>query len=299
LKRAGLADELKENDLMGLTSPLALFPKNDSNSSKGIVEPATDSVQKQTVPATVFPKVNGEPSEGPDMAGCIGSTGNIETKDKTEVDMPAKDPTPTDHITGGMGSTPVNPKILSKCGGQLGGGSEEMSLMSQTIMPRDISIDIAESKKILRKMIQETTIGPKNAFGIAKKEGYGGNPDTDPAYIKGKRWTVDYNRSPKYKGNNKEGFDSDGYHSMGDYNDEMVKQAVQTVVDQSTGDYESDIGAIITYLQDQGSPVNNEAIESMYKLAVSKKTEFRDNDNDDGYGARLPAPDPYGERPLS
>jgi hypothetical protein len=179
LKQSGLADELEPTD------------------NKGIVEPNTDSVNKQTTPGTVFPEVPNDPSKGPDMAGCIGSTKGMETKDKTEVEAPAKDPEPTDHITGAIGSTPSNPNILPKQSGQCGGGAPVMQTMMKALMPKDISIDIAEGKKILEKMKEDIKHSPSvkgaaTAFG-PKQEGVvpvAGDPDKDPHFVKGKRWTV-------------------------------------------------------------------------------------------------------------
>ncbi len=209
LKKADLADELKEDvAVAGINNQ----PTVDSNAppenvESNIVEPDTQSVDKQTTQGTVFPPVN-DPMKGPDMGGCIGSTNSIETKDKTDVDSPTKDPSATDHVTGGMSSTPVNPNILSKSNGhnQSDSLSPVMTAMAKTIVPQDISIDIAESKRLLNKLMKEVTVGPKNAFGLKKvsnenesdqpeisKEGYGGDPDTDPKYVKGKRWTLKWN----------------------------------------------------------------------------------------------------------
>lgn len=183
LQQSGLADELEVGD------------------DKGVVEPNTDNVDKQTAPGTVFPKVPNDPSKGPDMAGCIGDTKGIQTSDKTDVDVPAKDPQPTDHITGAIGSTPSNPNILSKQNNQNGGEGSVVQAMMQTLVPKDISIDIAEGKKILAKMKQEsvlspTTKGAATAFGT-KHEGFvpvAGDPDKDPRFVKGKRWTVKWDK---------------------------------------------------------------------------------------------------------
>lgn len=184
LKHSGLADELEPTD------------------NKGIVEPNVSSVNKETTPGTVFPEVPNDPSKGPDMAGCIGSTKGMETKDKTEVEAPAKDPEPTDHITGAMGSTPSNPNILPKQSGQCGGGAPIMQTMMQTLMPKDISIDIAEGKNILKKMKEDIKYSPSikgaaTAFG-PKREGIvpsAGDPDKDPHFVKGKRWTVKWDNN--------------------------------------------------------------------------------------------------------
>jgi hypothetical protein len=211
LKHSGLADELKEQGLphnfddghnmdqgnkMAQASGLADINFQDSKDSS-IVEPNTDSVNKQTTPGTVFPEVPNDPSKGPDMAGCIGSTKGLETKDKTEVEAPAKDPEPTDHITGAIGSTPSNSNILPKQSGQCGGGAPVMQTMMKALMPKDISIDIAESKRILEKLKEDSTLSPTTkgaatAFG-PKQEGVvpaAGDPDKDPQFVKGKRWTV-------------------------------------------------------------------------------------------------------------
>jgi len=259
LKQAGLADELKEDIIQ--------IGNDDSNISSvdAIKEPTADSVQKQTVPVTTYPEIESDPEKGADMNGCIGSTEGNESQEKTDVDVSAKDPTPTDHVTGGMSAAPANPNILSKSCGQEGNLIPQTDIL-KAVIPKDISIDIAESKKLLKKMIGENIhIGTKNAFRFARentsietdepydalqdsygdwrvytksyhgtwkpvtrtmdkedaisqakrlndkykqqqtieKEGYGGDPDKDPAYVKGKRWTVaSYNNStPKIKEN--------------------------------------------------------------------------------------------------
>lgn len=214
LKQSGLADELKEQGLpcnfddghnMEQSDKMAkaagLADMDSQNDNKGIVEPNADVVDKQTTPATVFPEVPNDPSKGPDMTGCIGSTKGMETKDKSDVETAAKDPQPTDHITGAMGSTPSNPNILQKQSGQCGGGSTVMQTMMKSLVPKDISIDIAEGKKILEKMKKEsvlspTTKGSATAFG-PKSEGItpvAGDPDKDPQFVKGKRWTVKWGK---------------------------------------------------------------------------------------------------------
>jgi hypothetical protein len=216
LKQAGLADELKEQglpsgcddghnmkqgDKMAQSVGLADLNSEEPKDDKGVVEPNTNAVDKQTTPVTVFPEVPNDPTKGPDMGGGIGSTKGMETKDKTDVESPAKDPQPTDHITGGMGSTPSNPNILSKQNGQCGGGAPIMQTMMKTLMPKDISIDIAEGKKILQKLKEDsklspTTKGAATAFG-PKSEGFvpaAGDPDKDSCFVKGKRWTVKWGK---------------------------------------------------------------------------------------------------------
>lgn len=216
LKQSGLADELKEQglpcgfddghnmkqgDKMAQSVGLADLDSQEHKDDKGIVDPNTNSVDKQTTPGTVFPEVPNDPSKGPDMAGGIGDTKGMETKDKTDVESPSKDPQPTDHITGGMGSTPSNPNILSKQNGQCGGGAPIMQTMMKALMPKDISIDIAEGKKILQKLKEDsklspTTKGAATAFGT-KSEGFtpaAGDPDKDPQFVKGKRWTVKWGK---------------------------------------------------------------------------------------------------------
>lgn len=215
LKHSGLADEFKEQglpcgddgynmkqgDRMAQSVGLADLNLEEPKDDKGIVEPNTNTVDKQTTPGTVFSKVPNDPFKGPDMIGGIGSTKGMETKDKTDVESPAKDPQPTDHITGGMGSTPSNPNILPKQNGQCGGGSPIMQTMMKTLMPKDISIDIAEGKKILQKLKEDsklspTTKGSATAFGT-KQEGVvpaAGDPDKDPQFVKGKRWTVKWGK---------------------------------------------------------------------------------------------------------
>ena len=212
LKKAGLADELTEDlalgcgndkdmgqgDKMAQAAGLASMDPQEPDDSS-IVEPNTKSVDKQTVQGTVFEPVTADVGNGANMSGGIGSTNGISATDKTDVDVVPKDPQPTDHITGGMGSTPSNPNILTKQSGQLGGGAPIMQQMMKTLMPKDISIDIAEGKKILNKMMKEATLcpttkGAATAFGT-KKEGYGGTPGVDKAYGKNadgssKRWTV-------------------------------------------------------------------------------------------------------------
>lgn len=320
LKNAGLADELDENDLMGLESPLAIFP--DKSTSASIVEPDTGKVDKQTVPGTVYPPIKDDPFKGPDMAGCIGNTKNGEAEKKTPVDNPAKDPTPTDHITGAIGNSPSNPNVLSKSQGpgqQLGGGSITMS--PQKPVSQDITIDIAEAKKLLKKMIKENTKGPATAFGgteqkfqalqdyrsewkvyrpswhgswtpvtdvLSKQEALAkaeqlnktnnirnegmvpaaGDPDKDPAFDKGKRWTVNtYNRpTPKLK---------EIETSVGDYNNEIARQAVKTVISQSSYNEDEDMGSILAYLQDQGINISDDIIEKMYREEMAKKAQSK------------------------
>lgn len=154
LKKAGLADELDENNLFGLSSPLAIFP--DKQNSQGIQEPDAGKVDKQTEPGTVFPKVADDPSKGPDMQGSIGSTnfGGGGVQIKTNVEAPPKDPQPTKHVTGGMEGADSNPNILPK-NGTCGGGAMMMGMPAE---PQDISIDIKEGKKLLKKMLKESTI---------------------------------------------------------------------------------------------------------------------------------------------
>lgn len=173
-KKSELSDELSDED------------------KSGIVEPDTNSVIKQTSPVTVYPKVSTEPSKGPDMVGSIGSTNCGQPTNKNDVESPAKDPTPTDHVTGGMSAAQVNQNIMSKKSNPSGGGSDMMSTMVNAVLPQDISIDIEESKKILNKMIKDSTVSSKEELIKPKQEGFGGNPDTDKAYVKDKRWTVKY-----------------------------------------------------------------------------------------------------------
>lgn len=206
LRSAGLADELNENDLMGLMAPMSVFPNKQDN--KGIVEPDTNNVDKQTSPGTVYPKVDSDPMKGPDMSGCIGNTnaGNSGVEVKSDVDSPSKDPTPTDHVTGGIGNSPSNSNILSKNQPftDLGGGSQMMTMAQQALgkqpMGQDIEIDIAEGKKLLKKMMKETTTSPSikgAATAFSPKEGFvpaAGDPDKDDHFVKGKRWTVNYGK---------------------------------------------------------------------------------------------------------
>lgn len=174
------------------------------SSFSAVKEPDASSVDKQTVPVTVFPPADKNQLKDPTASANCGI--NADVGSKSDVDSPTKDPTATDHVTGGMSSTPVNPNILPKSSPQVGGNlnnptiQSPMDLMTKSVMPTDISIDIAESKRLLNKMMKEATIGPKNAFGFKKvsnendsvisKEGYGGDPDKDDKYVKGKRWTV-------------------------------------------------------------------------------------------------------------
>jgi hypothetical protein len=174
LNKAGLADELGENQI---------------DCGSAVVEPNTQLVNKQTTPATVFPEV---PENKPD-ASCCGDT--EKSSEESDVDSPAKDPVPTDHVTGAIGSTPSNPSILSKQNGN-GSSNPLIQSMVQSIIPKDISIDIEESKKILGKLKEDskrspTVKGSATAFG--PKEGFvpaAGDPDKDPHFVKGKRWTV-------------------------------------------------------------------------------------------------------------
>lgn len=132
-------------------------------------------IDKQTVPGTVFPTVDKENSKN--FTGNIGNTPNSSNTLKTDVESPAKDPTPTDHITGAMTLTPVNTNILSKDNGI--GVGQTLNTTLQSIIPKDIEIDVMESKKILSKLKK-----------CDATEGYGGDPDTDKKYKDGKRWTV-------------------------------------------------------------------------------------------------------------
>jgi hypothetical protein len=170
LEKAGLTDQP--------TEPTFSDDESNVDSANAVNEPPVRSVKKQTADITVYPKVDGDPSKGPDMVGSIGSTKDIDTNGATDVESIATDPTPTDHITGGMNGTPSNPNILSKDSDQSDGGEGLVKAMMKTAeIPQDIAIDIAESKKILRKM----------------KEGMvpaAGDPSNDPKYVKGKRWTV-------------------------------------------------------------------------------------------------------------
>jgi hypothetical protein len=180
LKKAGLSDDLKEgNGLFGVD----VEQPDTSSVDNGVRQPDVSSVDKQTAPGTTYEKVK---DTGNDVTtDCNGSQ-------KTNVDSPTADPTPTDHVTGGMSSAPSNPNIISKeeepennvC--KTGFASFGMTdPVSGVITPQDVDIDIAESKKILNKMMKETKTS-------IKKEGYGGDPDTDKAYVKDKRWTVKY-----------------------------------------------------------------------------------------------------------
>lgn len=280
LKSAGLADELSENNLMGLESPLGLFP--DKSSAAAIVEPNAQKVDKQTVQGTVYPPVENDPAKGPDMGGGIGNTKCGSDAKATPVDAPSKDPTPTDHVTGAMGNSASNPNVLPKSGpgqGQLGGGSQ---MMSGAAEPQNITIDIAEGKKLLKKMLIENTKGAATAFG--PREGFvpaAGDPGKDPHFVKGKRWTVNYGvKTPQMK--------EDAYGAVGDYNDEMVRQAVKTVVSQSSYNEEDDMGAILAYLQDQGINVSDDVVERMYREEMAKKTMSRDF-------RKNPAPETWGK----
>jgi hypothetical protein len=259
-----------------LESPLGLFP--DKGPASAVIEPDTTKVDKQTVTGTVFPPVQDDPNKGPDMAGCIGSTKSGRAEKATPVDAPAKDPTPTDHVTGAMGNSPSNPEVLPKTG-PAGGGSVMMQPMDQP-QGQNISIDIAESKKLLKKMIKENTKGAATAFG-SKQEGYGGDPSTDPAYAPGKRWTVDYGRkTQKMK--------EDSYGDVGDHNDEIVRQAVKTVVSQTSYNEEEDIGSILAYLGDQGINVSDDVVDRMYREEMAKRTIPRDY-------RKNPAPETWGK----
>jgi hypothetical protein len=177
LNQSGLADEL-----------------GNVPSERSVVEPDTKSIRPETVPGTVFPEVPNDPlKNGPDMVGCIGSTREMGVDDKSDVDSPSKDPTQTDHITGAMGSTPTNPAILPKTPDVVS-MSKMVAPVVNSIIPQDISIDIAEGKKILKKMMKESTKGPSRAFSSLKEMvPVAGDPSEDPAYVKGKRWTVQWN----------------------------------------------------------------------------------------------------------
>ncbi len=263
LKKAGLANELDENSLFGLTSPLAIFP--DKSNSRDIVEPDVNKVDKQTEPGTVYPKVEKDPINGLNMQGTIGSTsfGSGGVQVKTDVETPPSDPTPTKHVTGGMEGPEPNPNILPKSN-LCGGGS----MMVEPIEPQDISIDIKEGKKILKKMLKESVKGPATAFGPT--EGFvpaAGDPDKDPHYVKGKRWTVKYgHKTPTMKET-----DDD----IGDYNREIARQVVKTVVDQSSYNEDEDMGSILAYLHDQGINISDNEVERMYRQEVDKKMAMK------------------------
>lgn len=92
----------------------------------------------------------------------------VTDQNATDVDSPSKDPQPTDHITGAIGSTPSNPNILQKDSGACCDKNPSMGGM-QAVLPQDISIDIAEGKKILRRL--------RGDF-------------KDTGLSQGKRWTV-------------------------------------------------------------------------------------------------------------
>lgn len=252
LQQAGLADELKGNN-------------------KGIKEIDVNPKNDLTTPVTTYAKVEMEPNKGPDMAGKIGDTSVIQQSTQpSDVDSPAKDPTPTDHITGGMGGTPSNPNILSKdgCEGNVTKPQFATFDMLKTIgdkglgaMSKDISIDIAEGKKILNKMIKESFLG---------KEGYGGDPSTDKKYVPGKRWTLQWNEN---------------YQEMGDYQQELALQAIKLVVNQSAGDVDEDMMSIKTYLENQGIDIREDDLERMYREEMDKAGKKFDYTfgRDDGY----------------
>jgi hypothetical protein len=162
LKKAGLADEL-----------------DNKKTNECIRDIPVDKVDKQTTPGTVYPEV-GEKEASQNMVGCISNTANIQAK--TEVDIPAKDPTPENHVTGTISNTPSNPAILPKANG----GVEDII---KSVIPQDVTIDIQEAKK---KEIAELNKQISNWKRGKKVEGYGGDPETDKKYVKGKRWTVTY-----------------------------------------------------------------------------------------------------------
>jgi hypothetical protein len=131
LKQAGLADELADNGAK----------------TTGIRDVPVSFVKKDTVPGTVFKAVELD-GNSPDMRGCIGGTPAGNSDKKSNVDAPATDPSPEDHVTGGMSSTPVNPNILTK------GDDDTMDINvpGDKVVAQDISIDIAEGKRIMGKM---------------------------------------------------------------------------------------------------------------------------------------------------
>jgi len=76
-----------------------------------------------------------------------------QTSDMTDVDKPAHDPTGTDHITGGMNTTPENPNILTK------------SDSDDVINLPGLNLDIAESKSILNKM-KDNSVKPYKRWTV-------------------------------------------------------------------------------------------------------------------------------------
>lgn len=168
LKQSGLMGKIDESSvdstLMGIESHLPDF----TNKNTGIKEPNTATVIKQTTPVTVFPTVNLKKQTNIVGCGGIGNTTDFKSPDKSDVDSPAKDPTQTDHITGGIGSTPVNTNILSKSpttpiGINLQSVQQSMvgdNEFQNPVIPKDISIDIDECKTLLKKMIGDLTLVP-------------------------------------------------------------------------------------------------------------------------------------------
>jgi hypothetical protein len=170
LKNAGLADELKECPVVGQKSV---------------------TVDKQTIPPIVYSKIENKPTE---ETGCVGITNDV---NKTDTESPAKDPTPTNHFTGGIGSTPSNPDIIQKQSDSEEFKNPPIQNVLQSIIPNDISIDITEGKKILDKMMEDSKktrdqnkvcLNRENSVPVA------GDPDKDDVFVKGKRWTIKWDK---------------------------------------------------------------------------------------------------------
>ena len=196
LKKAGLADELKETGNMlkglpGAPQPNMTTTSDEEDDNRGIVEPDTSAVDKQTVPNTTFPEIPDNPKQNVNVNACIVTSPNMITPNAqnstkpTNVDATPKDPKPTDHVTGGMSSAEPNPAILSKSNQEIPKNSLDAAAMFNPLIPQDISFDVTEGKKILKNMM-------KDKAKEKTDEGYGGDPDTDKAYVKNKRWTVKF-----------------------------------------------------------------------------------------------------------
>jgi hypothetical protein len=125
-------------------------PNSIQPSADAVVEPDASSVKKQTEPSTVY-----TPTDNHASCGCEPTQSKLSDNGPTNVEKPPTDPTGTDHITGGMGSTPVNPNIMTKSKTTIepmtGAG------VNAGVVPtaKDISIDIVEARKNFEKSMRD------------------------------------------------------------------------------------------------------------------------------------------------
>jgi len=191
LKNAGIDESgnmLK--GLPGTPQPNMTTTSDEKDDSRGIVEPDTSAVDKQTVPNTTFPEIPDNPKQNVNINVCTATSANMITPSAenstkaTNIDITPEDPKPTDHVTGGMSSAKANPVILSQGNQEIPKNPLDMVALNPLI-PQDISFDVTEGKKILKNMLKDKSKEKTD-------EGYGGNPDKDKSFVKNKRWTVKY-----------------------------------------------------------------------------------------------------------